>query len=186
MFRAAVALLTAVTLTTAPAHADSRALATAYFNKAEALYKANDYVAALEQYVLAYEAEPLPALVFNMAQCFMGLEEYEQAIGHYTRFLQEAAPSHGARGVAKERLKQARALLAKRNAESSRAGPPLSLAPLEDPAGVPAEKKPMYLSWWFWTVVGGVALVAGTTAWLLSGDRRSVQPSGSLGTIDTR
>jgi hypothetical protein len=57
-------------------------------------------------------------------------------------------------------------------------------------ATLSAVDSPFYRRWWFWPIVGGVAVAAvgGTLFALSAGDGRSkvVPPAGSLGTVDTR
>ncbi len=51
----------------------------------------------------------------------------------------------------------------------------------------PAEHDEVYEQWWFWVIVGGVALAgAGVTLGVVASDGTTTLPMGSLGTIDAR
>jgi tetratricopeptide (TPR) repeat protein len=54
-------------------------------------------------------------------------------------------------------------------------------------AGAPARpSRPFYKKWWFWTIVGGVAVAGATAAVVATVGDRGVVPAGNLGTIDAR
>ncbi len=51
----------------------------------------------------------------------------------------------------------------------------------------PEASTPFYKTWWFWTIVGGVVIGAGSgTAYALTSGDTTVLPTGSLGTFDRR
>jgi len=49
----------------------------------------------------------------------------------------------------------------------------------------PAEA-PVYRKWWFWSAIGGAAVAAGVTGFVLTRSTTLVEPSGSLGGLDRR
>ncbi len=61
--------------------------------------------------------------------------------------------------------------------------------PESDPLHVRASQdgSPFYTTWWFWGIVGGVAVAAGGTAYYLMNNRtETVLPEGDLGVVDRR
>jgi tetratricopeptide (TPR) repeat protein len=71
--------------------------ARALFAQARKAYGVADFGGALKLYTQAYQADPLPALLFDMAQCHRQLGQYERAIFFYHRFLIEShtRPANG-------------------------------------------------------------------------------------------
>lgn len=61
---------------------------------------------------------------------------------------------------------------------------PASDLALETPE--PASHHEVYEEWWFWTVIGVVAVGAGVTIGVVASQPTTQLPMGSLGTIDTR
>lgn len=69
------------------------------------------------------------------------------------------------------------------------APPPPPLAPPPPAAVAPEDDgEPVYTAWWFWTIIGGVALAAGGTAVAVTAGNRTstVLPMGDLGVLDRR
>lgn len=50
-------------------------------------YRAQDYRGAIEAFEQAYELEPVPNLLYNIAKCYEKLENWERAISFYERFV---------------------------------------------------------------------------------------------------
>jgi tetratricopeptide (TPR) repeat protein len=48
------------------------------------------------------------------------------------------------------------------------------------------DEPPVYRKWWFWSAVGGAAIAAGVTGYVLTRSTTIVEPSGSLGGLDRR
>jgi tetratricopeptide (TPR) repeat protein len=61
--------------------------ARAHFDKAEKAFNLGHFDDALTSYQAAYEALPLPAFLFNIAQCHRNLRNREQAVFFYQRYL---------------------------------------------------------------------------------------------------
>jgi hypothetical protein len=57
------------------------------FQKAEMSFNMGRFADALGEYQAAYEAKPLPAFLFNIAQCYRNLQNYEKARFFYRRYL---------------------------------------------------------------------------------------------------
>jgi tetratricopeptide (TPR) repeat protein len=70
------------------AHADpARAKAEQHAQAAEALFRQDRFEAALEEYQQAQRALPLPAFLFNIAQCHRAMGEWQAAIEGFEEFL---------------------------------------------------------------------------------------------------
>jgi hypothetical protein len=166
--------------------------ARALFRRGEINFYAGNYQEALGNYQRAYEARPLPGFVFNIAQCYRNLGNYERAGFFYRRFLTlERSP---ARRAQVEKLIDE---MAAKTGDGDPAPPP------PDPRALPPEKSrplltapdgtlvvnaaptkaaPFYRRWWFWTTVGVVAAGTATIVLLTSRD----QPGNVLPAIDGR
>jgi hypothetical protein len=71
------------------AHADARGerTARAHFKRAERAFNLGKFNEARKGYEAAFEAQPLPAFVFNIAQCHRNLGNAERALFFYRRYL---------------------------------------------------------------------------------------------------
>jgi tetratricopeptide (TPR) repeat protein len=58
-----------------------------HFDQGEAFYGVGEYRAALAEYLAAYQIEPLPELLFNVAQAARFVGERKQALDYYRRYL---------------------------------------------------------------------------------------------------
>ena len=47
-------------------------------------------------------------------------------------------------------------------------------------------ESPVYKKWWFWSAIGGAAVAAGVTGFVVTRSSTIVEPSGSLGGLDRR
>ena len=82
----AALVATSVVSLPSPVHADERS-ARAHFDEAESLYAEGDFEAALAEYQAAFAAAPLPAIMFDIAQCQRNLDHYSEAIFAFRRYL---------------------------------------------------------------------------------------------------
>lgn len=85
------------------AAADPAADARAHFQAGETHYRAARYQEAITEYEAAYAAEPLPALLFNIAQAYRLDGKAAQAIDYYQRFL-DASPDGRAAEAARAHI----------------------------------------------------------------------------------
>jgi tetratricopeptide (TPR) repeat protein len=69
----------------APAPAGERP-GRAYFARAEAKFNVGRFEEALADYRAAYEAEPLPAFLFNIGQCYRNTGDYDSAAFYFRRY----------------------------------------------------------------------------------------------------
>ena len=177
------------------------------FERAQASFSQGKFDEARADYQAAYDVEPLPAFLFNIAQCYRNMGDYERAQLYFHRYT--VRDPRGPNRPAAERLAAEMSQLAeaRRNqlgADSPRgepAGASVTTPPLTPPpdqaagnrqtsllavrdSGQPAPASPpIYRRGWFWAGVGGVVLLGAAAAALtMSTD----QPQGTLSPIDTR
>jgi tetratricopeptide (TPR) repeat protein len=177
----------------APAHdqKDEKA-ARAHFDKAEKAFNLGHFDAALTSYQAAYEVLPLPAFLFNIAQCHRNLRNREQAVFFYQRYL-SLAPDAPNRPVVEELIAEQKRLIEyEQPAEPEDKRVDLNARP-EAPEGTvarltdqPAQEPPGKWKRARWYLLGalGAALIGGVA--LLSMRRSPSLPTGDLGSIDTR
>jgi hypothetical protein len=178
-----------------------------HFKKAERAFNLGKFAEALISYQAAFEAKPLPAFVFNIAQCHRNLDDPERALFFYRRYLAldpegphrklvESLIEEQQGKLAEKAAAQEAARVAERGAAGSEpgaaSGDGLDLRPgrpgdsdpvagsLTRPAGPPP---PLYKRWWVWAAAGTV--VAVTAAALLI-KREGPAPRGGLGVADFR
>ncbi len=184
----------------------------ALFERAQASFSQGKFDEARADYQAAYDVEPLPAFLFNIAQCYRNMGDYERAQLYFHRYT--VREPRGPNRPAAERLAAEMSKLAEARrhelAANSPTGEPgaapsgaaVTTPPLTPPpdqaAGnrqtpllavrdsgqpAPASSPPIYRRGWFWAGVGGVVLLGAAAAALtLSTD----QPHGTLSPIDTR
>lgn len=114
----------ALTLGSLGLAAGSRAEAKAVFDRAQAQFERGRYRSALEGYRRAYALAPLPALLYDAAQCERKLRRYADAERDYRRFLAEEpdAPNRPlVLGLIEEMHAKARLAAAPRRAPSQSA-----------------------------------------------------------------
>ena len=190
-----VALL--LLLLSAPARGDSVGFKPRY-DLAIALYQAGRFREAVPEFKAAYELDPKPALLFNIAQSYRKSGQPREAIEYYDRYLgADRAIDDGTRRKVDSYLLEARNMLAalelelkqrlaeeKAARDQEPAPAPLVVAPpaqaVAPPAPVivaPPPPPPLYKRWWFWTALGGgVALVAGVSAGAAAGAQAQAAP----------
>jgi tetratricopeptide (TPR) repeat protein len=167
--------------------------ARAQFDRAEKAFNLGHFEEALTGYQAAYEALPLPAFLFNIAQCHRNLRNREKAVFFYQRYL-SLAPEAPNRGVVEELIAEQKRLLEyeqptepedKRVDLAARPEGPSeeTVAHLNEPAAQPPESKWKKARWYLLGALG-VALIGGVA--LLSVRRSPSLPTGELGAIDTR
>lgn len=148
-----------VAIAPGPAHADvATRAAQRYFEQGEQLFKLGRFSAALREYQKAFDAEPLPELLYNIGQCYRNVGDYEHAILNFKAYL-NLLPNAPDRAQVETLIEN----LEDKVARGEGAGIALTQN------SQPAEHQPFYGRWWFWTgvtvavvAVGGVALYAST------------------------
>jgi hypothetical protein len=189
IFAFVLALVVAAPAALAQVDEATMARAQKHFKKGEKLYALGKFEDALKQYEKAYEYSELPELLFNIGQCHRNLDNYEEAIFSFKKYLSEKPAADNRAAVEKliEELTEAQ-----RKREAARPTPPRPRQRLEPvpssnepeipPPPVYEEDSPFYTRWWFW---GGVVVVGGAVAagvLLLPGD--GGVPSSDLGNLE--
>jgi tetratricopeptide (TPR) repeat protein len=172
-----------------------------HFDAAEKAFNVGRFEDALAEYQLAYDALPLPAFVFNIAQCHRNLGNSEQAIFFYQRYL-SLEPEASNRGVVEDLIIEQQHRL---DQHATALPPPQLAAPVEldaPPPGAtlpaadlhpaltaappdrpPAGRSRLSPRWWLFGALG-VALLGGVT--VLAIRNSGSLPTGKLGAIDAR
>lgn len=149
------------------------------FEDAQRHYDVGRFAEAIDAYTRAYDALPLPALLFNIAQCHRHLANYEEAAFFYRRYLDLAdEPANAA--VATDLLTEMEARARKQKTEAQ-AREALTAAPRRHGAA-DAPPQPWYRRWWVWAAAGGV-IVAGAAAATVHATQ---PPAPTLGTVNGR
>jgi tetratricopeptide (TPR) repeat protein len=184
----AVALVLAVTSLAAPSAVraddlavDDRAAARAkkLYAEGDKLFNLGKFAAALVKFEKAYEAKPIPGLLFNIGQCHRNLDDYDAAIFSFRKYL-KLLPDAANRDAVLEYIDELeREKQKKSSSDLSLIAPDTDTDRQVDKG--PGKSKPIYKKWWFW---GGIAAVgAGVTgALVLSGG--GGPPSTGLGNVD--
>lgn len=164
------------------AHADDKAtrLAQKHFGKAQKLYNVGKFQQALDEYEAAYDAAPLPDFLFNIAQCYRNLEDYDRAIFSFKKYLKEKPDADDRAQVEKfiDELEEKRdrgegqKFIKKDDPKPDQPPPP--------PPAV-AHDDPFYKKWWFWT--GVVVVGAGASFGIYEATKSSGPPATDLGNI---
>lgn len=112
------------------------------------LYRTGRYEDSLAKLKEAYELQPLPGLLYNMARCYQKLGRHGEELKHLELF-RDAAPD------LRHDEKRARSV-------ETRIAELRNMLGLNKPPQQPVHKR-----WWFWTVVGVAA--AGAAAGIAGG-----------------
>lgn len=166
-------LVLSVAAPAAPARADdveTRA-ARRHFDKADKLFALGRFDEALEQYQKAFDAKPIPDLLFNIGQCYRNLGDYDAAIFSFRKFLT----------LDPETARRADVELLIDDLEAKKAQAEMLARDRKLAAPKPAPRRPITSRWWFWTGVAALAAAGGGTVYLLT---REELPSSDLGNIN--
>ena len=165
-------------------------LARGEFEKAERAFNLGRFPEALTGYRAAYDALPLPAFLFNIAQCYRNIGDREQAIFFYQRYL-SLEPEAPNRSVVEALVADQRRLLESERVQPAATEPkPVDLAARPEAPTIaalaePPPKKASRISprWWLAGLLGA-ALIGGVTVIVMRGG--GSPPNGALGSIDAR
>lgn len=193
-----LAMLASAPVTAAPARSsppgrDAKARAArSQFEKAERSFNLGKFPEALTSYEAAYETLPLPAFLFNIAQCYRNLGNHERAVFFYQRYL-SLDPKASNRAVVHKLIVDQQHRLEEARASAATTPPPeaprLMPAPARQPSPLVAtrpakQEERTYPKWWFWGALG-TAVALGTAAFFIAGSGGGL-PKGDLGAIDGR
>ena len=196
----------AATPATVGSSIDDEKQARSLYERAEKSFDLGRFAEALADYQSAYEAKPLPGFLFNIAQCYRNMSNFERARFFFRRYLTLDPRAPNRRRVEELIAEMSKQLDA--HAAEAAAPPPAAVEPkpVEAPplpvAAVPAVtptaaplvtaqapppapvRRPVWKRWWFWTGVGAV-VVGGVVAGILL-SRPETRTPGSLEPIDGR
>jgi tetratricopeptide (TPR) repeat protein len=165
---------------TAPrvAHADSDPATRAakrHNERAEKLFALGKFSEALGEYQEAYDAKPLPGLLFNIGQCYRNLGEYDQAIFSFQKYL-KLKPDAENREQVEEYITD---LEREKDKDNSAKLDLIAKQKRDEPPAPKQESTPVYKKWWFWTAVGVVAVGGGVG--IYAATRSDGPPTTDLG-----
>jgi tetratricopeptide (TPR) repeat protein len=165
-----------------PARADS-AQARVHFDKGRAYFQVDEYRKAIEEFKAAHVEKPDPAFLYNIAECYRHLDETQEALTYYRRFLKLTPANDRARPAVEKRIaelqkaaRQAKPPNGEPHVEAhAEAPPPPSVAPPPAPVAPPVAvlvsaraapapaATPVWRRGWFLAtaaaiVVGGLAI----------------------------
>jgi tetratricopeptide (TPR) repeat protein len=192
MIEAILFLLLASMSLPAAADPDRTTTAKQAYERATRHYNLGEFEQALTQFKEAYAAKPLPALLFNIAQCHRNSGRPRDAIFFFERYLQEQPNAPEAAEI--ERLLEELHDQID-DARPATTSPPKPAAPIQVEQSVAIEPPPIsevettsvLETWWFWTaLVAGAAAVAGGTALAVRAADRNDLPDDPIATFDHR
>lgn len=144
---------------------NDRDQAKAEFDGAQRHYQVGRFEEALAGYTRSYELVPLPALLFNIAQCHRNLGQRDRAIYFMEQYLERQPDAKNREAV--ERLIDE--LRREEEQERARVRVETRTTTVTVTQFVEPERE-VYEQWWFWTAIGVMAVAAaGGTALALSG-----------------
>jgi tetratricopeptide (TPR) repeat protein len=157
------------------------------FHRAVHHYNLGEFETALSLFREAYDAAPLPPLLFNIAQCHRNLGNNKEAIFFFERYLEEHPSADNAEEIQvlladlQERERAKRAVVAAPDAGTE----DVALQP--ETHAPPAEDRSLVEEWWFWTALAAVTVVvAGGSALAVHAARSDGPPEDVIATFDFR
>ncbi len=144
------------TVRTAPkVEPKSEANAEELYRRGVAQYKAEQYADAVVSFEAAYRISQAPRLLYNLGTAHRKLGHLQDAIDFFDEYLKrEPAIEPQRRAAVEGYLIELRA---EQNAKNAANVPP-------NPAPITPEappKQPLVAKWWFWTALGGAAVLTG-------------------------
>ncbi len=148
-------------LATRVAHAEDPSTKSAkrHFDRGQKLFNLGKFDEALDEYQQAYEAKEIPAILFNIGQCYRNLGDYDAAVFSFKKYL-KLEPDADNREQVEDYIAELETEQEKGNSKKFKLD-----KKREDPEETAS---PVYKKWWFWTgiavvgVAGGVGIYAAT------------------------
>ena len=161
-----------------------------FFRQGQRMFAMGRFRKALASYEKAYSLSKHPDILFNMAQCYRNLGDYESAVYHFRTYL-EKKPDASNRKSVLELIEKLEAEIAK--ADRRKDPPPddrIKPKPRPPKRTKPPKRKkdreassPIYKRWWFWAGLVTVAGGAGVGIYYATSRDNGI-PDTSLGNID--
>lgn len=162
-----------------------------HFRQGQRLFAMGRFREALTSYEKAHSLSQYPDILFNMAQCYRNLGDFESAIFHFRLYLKQKPDAKNREAVVelmekldeemaaadRERDKKAR----RKKRQKKPARQPITKKP-EEPADR-SNPRPIYGKWWFWFSVAAVA-GASVGGYYILDNQDSGTPDTALGNID--
>lgn len=127
------------------------------YRRGVAQYRAEQYSDAVVSFEAAYRISQAPRLLYNLATTHRKLGHLQDAIDFFDEYLKrEPAIEPDRRSAVEGYLRELRAQLQAQTATLHVSSPPPPPPPSPPPA-----REPLYRKWWFWTAVGGAAVLTG-------------------------
>jgi tetratricopeptide (TPR) repeat protein len=138
----------------ATANADLREEARLHYELGKQAYGQQRWADALGEFQRAYQAAPLPDLLFNIAHCEEKLGRLKEAADSYRHFL-------AVRPDAPERAEIEEHIVALVGPQPKPVPVPMvvKLEPVTPTVSKPATPTPVYRRWWLWTTIGGAVAI---------------------------
>jgi tetratricopeptide (TPR) repeat protein len=166
-----------------------------------ALYQAQKFDEAIPEFKAAYDIDPKPQLLFNIAQAYRKAGHPREAIQYYDRYLSvnpgidtdtrrkvDGYLAEARNTLAALELEMKRRLAEEKAAREPEPPPPPLLSPGPAPPPQPQvlsppvmnpvdppQATPVYKRWWFWTIIGGV-VAAGVVTGVVVGTQKDSGP----------
>jgi tetratricopeptide (TPR) repeat protein len=118
--------------------------ARALYERAEKSFDVGKFADALADYQAAYEAKPLPGFLFNIAQCYRNMGDFDRARFFFRRYLAVDPRAPNRRKVEELIGEMTKQIEAQKAAGPTTSPPPATTAPLPPPGASPpvVEEKP--------------------------------------------
>jgi tetratricopeptide (TPR) repeat protein len=168
------------------AESQKREKAQLLFEEGRKRLNLNQFRQALDYFMRAYKAFPLPGYLYHIAESHRGLKQCAKAIPFYQNYLRENPAAPRSKHV-HARIKKCRKQLdkeRKRRHHQDRLNKAIKGTGREP---VTIRSRPFYKKWWFWTAVAvGVGAAVGLGVGLGLREKPAELPEGALGTLDMR
>ena len=161
-------------LATRVAHAEDPSTKSAkrHFDRGQKLFNLGKFDEALDEYQQAYEAKEIPAILFNIGQCYRNLGDYDAAVFSFKKYL-KLEPDAENREQVEEYITELETEQEKGNSKKFR---------LDKKKEEPAETAtPVYKKWWFWTGIAVVGVAGGAGIYAATRPDPTTPPMTSLG-----
>ena len=125
------------------------------YRRGVAQYRAEQYSDAVVSFEAAYRISQAPRLLYNLATTHRKLGHLQDAIDFFDEYLKrQPAIEPDRRSTVEGYLAELRAQL-----QAQTTTPRVTASP--QPLPPPPQNEPLYRKWWFWTAVGGAAVLTG-------------------------
>ncbi len=169
------------------AGSSSKGEARKYFRQGQRNFAMGRFRKALGNYEKAYSLSKHPDILFNIAQCYRNLGDFESAVYHFRTYLEEKPDAKNRKSVVelieKLELEIEKADRKKDPPPEEKIKPPKKTKRSKKPKNEAKASSPIYKRWWFWAGLVTVAGGAGTGAYFYV-NRDNGVPDTSLGNID--